>query len=72
MNLTDHAKEVQSLVKEMRDVHNTTILLTTHDMYEADALCDRVAILDNGRIVALDTPEGLKAMVRQRNGHAAT
>jgi ABC-2 type transport system ATP-binding protein len=65
-------REVQALVEEMRDTHDTTILLTTHDMYEADVLCDRVAILDNGRVVALDTPEGLKAMVQQRNGHEVT
>ncbi len=65
-------REVQALVEEMRDAHDTTILLTTHDMYEADVLCDRVAILDNGRVVALDTPEGLKAMVQQRNGHEVT
>ena len=37
-----------------------TILLTTHYMEEADQLCDRVAIMDHGRILALDTPEGLK------------
>ncbi len=38
-----------------------TILLTTHYMEEADQLCDRVAIMDHGHILALDTPEGLKA-----------
>src|SRR2546426_407046 len=37
-----------------------TILLTTHYMEEADQLCDRVAIMDHGRILALDTPAGLK------------
>jgi ABC-2 type transport system ATP-binding protein len=37
-----------------------TILLTTHYMEEADELCDRVAIMDHGRILALDTPAGLK------------
>jgi ABC-2 type transport system ATP-binding protein len=37
-----------------------TILLTTHYMEEADQLCDRVAIMDHGRILALDTPTGLK------------
>ncbi len=37
-----------------------TILLTTHYMEEADQLCDRVAIMDHGHILALDTPEGLK------------
>jgi ABC-2 type transport system ATP-binding protein len=40
-----------------------TILLTTHYMEEADQLCNRVAIMDHGRILALDTPEGLKATV---------
>ena len=40
-----------------------TILLTTHYMEEADQLCDRVAIMDHGRILALDTPVGLKATV---------
>jgi ABC-2 type transport system ATP-binding protein len=41
-------------------VDGQTILLTTHYMEEADQLCDRVAIIDQGRIVALDTPLGLK------------
>jgi ABC-2 type transport system ATP-binding protein len=40
-----------------------TILLTTHYMEEADHLCDRVAIMDHGRILALDSPAGLKATV---------
>ncbi len=40
-----------------------TILLTTHYMEEADQLCDRVAIMDHGKILALDTPDGLKRSV---------
>jgi ABC-2 type transport system ATP-binding protein len=40
-----------------------TVLLTTHYMEEADHLCDRVAIMDHGRVLALDTPEQLKASV---------
>jgi ABC-2 type transport system ATP-binding protein len=63
--------EVQSFVNELRDVHNATILITTHDMNEADALCDQIAILDDGKIVALDTPAGLKQMIN-RNGHEPT
>jgi ABC-2 type transport system ATP-binding protein len=49
----------------LRDLHRDgqTILLTTHYMEEADQLCDRVAIMDHGRILALDTPEGLKRSV---------
>ena len=40
-----------------------TIMLTTHDMEEADRLCDRIAIMDQGRILALDTPDGLKRLI---------
>jgi ABC-2 type transport system ATP-binding protein len=40
-----------------------TLLLTTHYMEEADQLCDRVAIMDHGKILALDTPAGLKQSV---------
>ncbi len=40
-----------------------TIVLTTHDMEEADRLCDRIAIMDHGRILALDTPDGLKRLI---------
>jgi ABC-2 type transport system ATP-binding protein len=44
-----------------------TILLTTHYMFEADALCDRIAVINHGCIIALDTPGGLKAHVRDLN-----
>ena len=56
-------RDVQAFVLELRQDHGTTIVLTTHDMEEADRLCDRIAILDGGRIVALDTPRGLKGAV---------
>ncbi|PID32457.1 ABC transporter ATP-binding protein [Candidatus Saccharibacteria bacterium] len=46
------------LVRETRD-RGTTVVLTTHYMEEAEVLCDRVAIMDCGRIIALDTPRGL-------------
>jgi len=65
-------REVQAFVEDLRDNHDATILLTTHDMQEADTLCDRVAILDEGEIVALDTPSGLKARVARTNGHEVT
>ena len=42
--------------------HGTTVILTTHYMEEADALCDRIGIIDHGRIIALDTPEKLKQL----------
>jgi ABC-2 type transport system ATP-binding protein len=65
-------REVQSFVRELREKHNTTILLTTHDMVEAEKLCDRIAIMDSGRIVALDTPANLKKLVPSSNGHETT
>jgi ABC-2 type transport system ATP-binding protein len=65
-------REVQAFVRELRDTHDATILLTTHDMHEAEALCDRVAILDEGRVVALDTPAGLKKLIPQENGQEPT
>lgn len=55
-------RDVQAFVRELRENDNTTILLTTHDMNEAETLCDRIAIMDSGQIVALDTPQGLKAL----------
>jgi ABC-2 type transport system ATP-binding protein len=61
-------REVQAVVRELNEQHGTTILLTTHDMSEAEALCHRIAIVDNGRIVALDTPAALKTLI-PRNGH---
>lgn len=64
-------REVQDVVRELRDEHGTTILLTTHDMLEADSLCDRVAIIDGGKIVALDTPDGLKQLITH-NGNQPT
>jgi ABC-2 type transport system ATP-binding protein len=65
-------REVQTFVEELRDSHDTTIVLTTHDMHEAEALCNRIAILDDGQVVALDTPAGLKKLVPQTNGHEPT
>jgi ABC-2 type transport system ATP-binding protein len=63
-------RDVQTFVLEMRQDHGATIVLTTHDMEEADRLCDRIAILDSGRIVAMDTPSGLKGGVPPRDGRA--
>lgn len=56
-------REVQEFVLEMRQRHRTTVLLTTHDMDEAERMSDRIAILDQGRIIAQDTPEGPKGLV---------
>jgi ABC-2 type transport system ATP-binding protein len=58
--------DVQTFVEELREVHDATILITTHDMDEAEALCDRVAIIDKGRIMAMGTVEELKLAVAER------
>jgi ABC-2 type transport system ATP-binding protein len=50
-------------IRNMNKELGITIILTTHYMEEADFLCDRVAIMDNGKIVALDTPENLKDLI---------
>src|SRR5690606_25825616 len=71
--LDPHSKrDVQAFIREMRQEHDTTVLLTTHDMAEADGLCDRIAIFDAGRIIALDTPAALKASVAARLGRDVT
>jgi ABC-2 type transport system ATP-binding protein len=55
------AREVRSFVRQWMDERpNRTMLLTTHTMVEADELCDRVAIINKGRVLACDTPTNLK------------
>ena len=54
---------VWEMIRLLRDRSDLTILLTTHYMEEADKLCDRIAIVDHGRLVALDTPTRLKENV---------
>jgi ABC-2 type transport system ATP-binding protein len=64
--------DVQSFIEELRDTHDATIVLTTHDLDEAERLCDRIALIDDGRIVVEDTPAGLKAMVAEHYGMEPT
>src|SRR5215216_406591 len=52
--------EVQEFIREVRVTHNATILLCTHDLVEAEALADRIGILDNGELIALATADELK------------
>jgi ABC-2 type transport system ATP-binding protein len=65
-------REVQAVVQELRKDYGTTILLTTHDMNEAEMLCDRIAIMDSGKVVALDTPAALKQRIPAKDGIAPT
>jgi ABC-2 type transport system ATP-binding protein len=62
------ARSIRALVTELAQA-GMTIFLTTHYMEEADQMCNRVAILDRGRIVALDTPECLKATPDMNYSH---
>ena len=50
-------------IRTMRETRGMTILITTHDMEEADGLCDRIALMHHGRIEIIDTPAELKRQV---------
>src|SRR5438034_418699 len=52
--------EVQDFIREMRTMHDTTILLCTHDLAEAETLAERVGILDAGRLLCLEPPDEIK------------
>ncbi len=66
--LGPHSKrDVQDFIRRVHREHDTTTLLCTHDMAEAEALADRVGILDRGRLLALESPDAL-----QRRYGAAT
>ena len=53
-------REVQQFVLNLREQHDATVVLTTHDMDEADRLCDRIAVIHKGKVVAEDSPAELK------------
>lgn len=54
------ARMLRDIIKKLKE-EGKTILLTTHYMYEADELCDRIGILNHGRMIAMDTPANLKS-----------
>lgn len=54
-------RDVQKFILELRDDHDATIILCSHDMSEAEGLCDRLSIIDKGQLIALDTIAGLTA-----------
>jgi len=57
------ARSLRRFLKDLREM-GVTVFLTTHYVEEADQLCDRIAIIVKGRIIAVDTPEHLKAVVQ--------
>lgn len=60
------AESLRNLILKERE-RGATVFLTTHDMWEADKLCDRVAFINQGKIVALDTPHNLKQKYGRRS-----
>lgn len=56
------ARDFRTLIKELRG-EGRTILITTHDMAEAEAVCDRVAMIDHGRLITVETPAALARLV---------
>jgi ABC-2 type transport system ATP-binding protein len=64
--------EVQTFIEDVKQTHDASIVLTTHDLEEADRLCDRISVLNDGRVVAEDSPDGLKRLVADRHGKEPT
>src|SRR5690242_19003091 len=58
---------VWEMLSKIKSRRNLPVLITTHYMDEADRLCNRIAIVDHGKLVALDTPGALKASVPRTN-----
>lgn len=61
------ATRIRKIIKKFRRENKTTIILATHNMLEAEDLCDRVAVIHRGRIVACDTAANLKKMVSKED-----
>ncbi|HUQ77429.1 MAG TPA: ABC transporter ATP-binding protein [Patescibacteria group bacterium] len=64
--------DVQAFIEELRETHDASIVLTTHDLAEAERLCNSILVLAGGRTVVEDTPAGLIAAEAERTGRAAT
>ena len=64
--------DVQTFIEEINQTHDATIVLTTHDLAEAERLCARITVLNDGRVVAEDTPDGLKSTTAERLSRPAS
>ena len=64
--------DVQSFIEELRETHDASIVLTTHDLAEAERLCGSITVLAAGRVVVEDSPAGLIAAETDRLGRPAT
>ena len=65
-------RDVQAFIEEIRQERNAVIVLTTHDMVEAERLCDKIAIIDKGRFIAEGTVQELIAKAPSENGVPGT
>jgi ABC-2 type transport system ATP-binding protein len=64
--------DVQTFIEDVRQEHDATIVLTTHDLVEAERLADRIGILNDGRLVVEGTADELKARVETEHGQEPT
>ncbi len=64
-------RQVQEYILKIREIHDTTVLLTSHDLQEVERICDRVAIIHQGKFIACDTIGGLKRSIAN-NGNGKT
>jgi fluoroquinolone transport system ATP-binding protein len=60
-----NARNIKTIIRQLRD-QGKTVVLTTHNMYDVDELCDRVCFMVAGRFAALDSPDALKAKFGRR------
>jgi ABC-2 type transport system ATP-binding protein len=60
--------EIREFIKKLNREDGATIIVTTHTMLDADMLCDRIGIIDHGKVAALDTSANLKKMISEGNG----
>lgn len=65
-------KDVQRFVLDLREKHDATVLICSHDMDEAERLCDRIALINDGRVVAQGTTDELKELVARDYGRERT
>jgi len=64
--------DVQDFIEEIRRSHDASIVLTTHDLDEAERLCEEIVVLNDGKVVAHGSPDALKRLVAERHGEAPT
>lgn len=61
------ALKIRKIIKSWKEKNKATILLATHNMYEAEEMCNRIAIMHKGEIIACDTPSNLKKLVKEED-----